>query len=77
MTRKLFFQAIGKFAAGLLIFGALLFVPAGTLRYPAGWLLIGVLFAPMFIAGIVLRVRGVEHKTVFQSIFSPILPHLP
>lgn len=58
MTKKLFFRAAGKSIAGLAIFGALLFIPAGTLRYPAGWLLIGILFAPMFIAGIVLMVKN-------------------
>ncbi len=60
MTKKLFFQAIGKFTVGLLIFAALLFVPAGTIKYPNGWLLISVLFIPMFIAGIILMIKNPE-----------------
>ena len=58
MTGKLFFQATLKFTAGLLLFGILLFVPAGTVRYPNGWLLIAVLFVPMFIAGTVMVFRN-------------------
>jgi len=58
MTGKLFFQATLKFTAGLLLFGILLFVPAGTVRYPNGSLLIAVLFVPMFIAGTVMVFRN-------------------
>jgi protein-S-isoprenylcysteine O-methyltransferase Ste14 len=54
MTRKLLLQAFGKYVLGLLLFGVLLFVPAGTVFYPNGWLLMAVLFIPMFIAGIIL-----------------------
>ena len=58
MNTKLFFQAVGKFLAGLLLVGLLLFLPAGTLRFWNGWLLILILFVPMFFAGIVLLVRN-------------------
>ena len=58
MKTKLFFQAVGKFLAGLLLVGLLLFLPAGTLRFWNGWLLILILFVPMFFAGIVLLVRN-------------------
>ena len=58
MTKKLFLQAILKFALGLLLFAALLFVPAGTIRYPNGWLLIAVLFVPMFAVGIVMMLKN-------------------
>ncbi len=58
MTNKLFLQAIVKFVIGLLLFGLLLFVPAGTIHYPNGWLLITVLFVPMFIAGIVMMFKN-------------------
>ena len=58
MTKKLFLQAIVKFVIGLLLFGLLLFVPAGTIHYPNGWLLITVLFVPMFIAGIVMMFKN-------------------
>ncbi|MER2147724.1 MAG: isoprenylcysteine carboxylmethyltransferase family protein [Ruminococcus sp.] len=58
MTKKLFAQAIGKFLVGLILFGVLLFVPAGTICYPNGWLLIALLFIPMFIAGFVMMVKN-------------------
>ena len=54
MTKKLFLQAITKIMIGLILFGLLLFVPAGTIHYPNGWLMIVILFVPMFVAGIVL-----------------------
>ena len=58
MTKKLFAQAIGKFLVGLILFGVLLFVPAETICYPNGWLLIALLFIPMFIAGLVMMVKN-------------------
>ena len=58
MTGKLFFQALGKFFAGLIVVSALLFVPAGTLKWPAAWLFLGILFIPMFAAGIVMMIRS-------------------
>lgn len=58
MTAKLFFQAIAKFTIGLLIVGLLIFLPAGTFAFPQGWLLLGVLFVPMFGAGIVMMVKN-------------------
>ena len=60
MTLKLFIQAICKFFAGLLIMGALLFLPAGTFSYPQAWLLICILFIPMFIAGLVMTAVNPE-----------------
>lgn len=54
MTTKLFFQALAKFFLGLVLVGALLFVPAGTMAYWQAWLFLGILFVPMFVAGIVL-----------------------
>ncbi|MBP5245502.1 MAG: isoprenylcysteine carboxylmethyltransferase family protein [Clostridia bacterium] len=58
MTKKLFLQAIVKFISGLFLFGLLLFVPAGTVKYPNGWLLIAVLFVPMFAAGIIMTFKN-------------------
>ena len=58
MDRKLFFQAITKFISGLLLMGILLFVPAGTFAYPQAWLLIIILFVPMFIAGLIMMKRN-------------------
>lgn len=51
---KLFLQALYKIIAGILSVGILIFVPAGTLYYWNGWLLMTVLFVPMLLAGIVL-----------------------
>ena len=56
MTVKLFIQAIMKFALGVVLVGALIFLPAGTLAFAGGWLLMGILFVPMFIAGIVMMI---------------------
>lgn len=51
---KLLINALTKFACGLLLVGLLIFLPAGTFRYPYGWLLMGLLFGPMLIAGFVM-----------------------
>ena len=53
MNAKLFIQGLGKFLAGILLMGALIFLPAWSLHYWQGWLLMGILFVPMFVAGIV------------------------
>ena len=54
---KLLINALVKFTCGLLMVGFLIFVPAGTLSYGSGWLLIGLLFVPMLIAGFVMFFR--------------------
>ena len=54
MTKGLFFKAIAKFLIGFVIVAAILFLSAGTLRWPNAWLFLGLLFIPMFIAGIVM-----------------------
>ena len=54
MDSMLLKQALIKFFAGLLVIGLLLFVPAGTISYWQAWLLIGILFVPMFIAGLIM-----------------------
>ena len=51
-------QALVKFFLGVVVMGTLLFVPAGSFRYWQGWLLMGILFVPMFIAGFVLMARN-------------------
>lgn len=58
MNIKLFFQAIVKFVLGVIIIGLLLFIPANTMSYWNGWLFIGILFIPMFIAGIVMMIKS-------------------
>lgn len=60
LSARLFFQALGKFFLGLIVVGVLVFLPAGTLDYWQGWLFVGVLFAPMFVAGVVLMFRQPE-----------------
>lgn len=55
---KLFLQAIIKFLFGVVLVGALLFLPAGTLSFFGGWLLMGILFIPMFFAGLVMMVKS-------------------
>ena len=60
MNKKLFFQAIIKFLMGLLVVCALLFIPAGTINYWNAWVFVGVLFIPMFIAGIVMMIKNPE-----------------
>lgn len=57
---KLMVSASIKFFAGLVLVGLLLFLPAGTIHYPYGWLLVAVLFVPMFIAGVVMLFRSPE-----------------
>ena len=58
MNTELFSQAIMKFLSGLLIVGLLLFLPAGTFAYWQAWLLIGILFVPMFFAGLVMMKKS-------------------
>ena len=58
MTLKLFIQAITKFVFGVILVGALLFLPAGTFQFWNGWLFMGLLFVPMFVVGIVLMCKN-------------------
>ena len=60
MNKELFIKAITRFFAGLVLVGLLLFLPAGTFRYPQAWLLLGILFVPMFIAGLVMMKKNPE-----------------
>lgn len=55
---KLLAEALTKFTCGLVLVGALLFLPAGSLDYGYGWLLLGVLFGPMLVAGFVMLFRS-------------------
>ena len=57
---KLLAEALIKFACGLLMVGLLIFLPAGTFCYNYGWLLIGLLFGPMLIAGFVMLAKSPE-----------------
>ena len=59
---KLLIEALTKFACGLLAVGLLIFLPAGTVAYTYGWLLIGLLFVPMLIAGFVMLHKSQKKK---------------
>jgi hypothetical protein len=54
MTLKLLIQAVTKFLLGAVLLGVLIFLPAGTFAFFDGWLLMAILFVPMFLAGIVM-----------------------
>ena len=58
MTVKLFFSSIVKFTLGVALVGALIFLPAGTLNFLYGWILMGILFVPMFVAGVVMMIKN-------------------
>ena len=58
MSIKVFFQAITKFLIGALLVGALIFVPAGSIKFLNGWIFMGVLFIPMFLFGIFLMFKN-------------------
>ena len=60
MTTNLLLQSLTKFFLGFVIMGLLIFLPAGSLHYWQGWLLMGILFVPMFIAGLVMMVKNPE-----------------
>ncbi len=55
---KLIWNALIKYVMGLVLVGALLFLPAGGFSYTEGWLFIGLLFVPMLILGIVLLIKA-------------------
>lgn len=55
---RLFLQAIIKFLLGVILVGVLIFLPAGTFSYVGGWLLMGILFIPMLLAGVVMLVKN-------------------
>lgn len=60
MNTKLFFQAILKFVAGVILVGLLVFLPAGTIKFFNGWLFMAILFIPMLIAGVVMLFKNPE-----------------
>lgn len=57
---RLCINALIKYLSGLAAIGLLLFLPAGTVAFPYGWLLISLLFGPMLIAGIVMLITSPE-----------------
>ena len=60
MSARLFFSALLKFLLGVVLVGMLIFLPAGSLCYIQGWMLMGALFLPMLGAGIVMMIKSPE-----------------
>ena len=60
MDKDLLIKALTKFLLGVIVLGLLLFVPAGSLHYWQGWLLMGILFVPMAVVGIVMMAKNPE-----------------
>ena len=58
MTKKLVTTVLARCISGVILVFLLIFLPAGTLRFANGWLLMGVLFIPMLIAGFVMMARN-------------------
>ncbi|MBR0230023.1 MAG: isoprenylcysteine carboxylmethyltransferase family protein [Erysipelotrichaceae bacterium] len=58
MKKSFLTEAIIKYVAGVVLLGVLLFVPAGTIKWPNGWLFMAVLFIPMLVAGIVMYLKA-------------------
>lgn len=58
MDKGLLKSALTKFFLGVVVLGLLIFLPAWSLRYWQGWLLMGLLFVPMFIAGLVMMAKN-------------------
>jgi len=55
---KLALNACFKFILGLVLVGAVLFIPAGGFNYLNGWLFMALLFCPMLILGVVLLIKA-------------------
>lgn len=60
MSMRLFLEAIIKFLLGIILVTLLVFIPAGTINYFNGWLFMGLLFIPMFVAGIIMIIKSPE-----------------
>lgn len=60
MTKKLFIEAMTKMCLGVISVGLLIFLPAGTFHFWNGWLLMVILFVPMFFAGIIMMFKNPE-----------------
>ena len=58
MGHRLLMQSLTKFLLGVVIIGLLISLPAGSLSYWQGRLLMGILFVPMFVAGLVMMQKN-------------------
>ena len=58
MIKKLLVTALARCVFGVMLVFLLIFLPAGTLCFANGWLLMGVLLVPMLVAGFVMMARN-------------------
>ncbi len=58
MKKGLLKDALIKIAFGIVAMGLLLFLPAGTIHWLDGWLLMIILFVPMFFAGLLMYAKA-------------------
>ena len=67
MYKGLLTQALAKLFLGVIILGILIFLPAGSYHYWQGWLLMGILFVPMFVAGLVMMTNNAKEQEAEQK----------
>lgn len=60
MNKSLLTQSLLKFTSGIVLVGLMLFLPAGSFAYWQGWLIMGILFVSMAIAGAVMLAKSPE-----------------
>lgn len=58
MKTNLLLRALTRYIVGVVAVALLLFLPAGTMCYWQGWLLISSLFVPMLVVGVVLYAKN-------------------
>ncbi len=58
MNKELLKEGLIKYTAGVVLVAALLFVPAGSLKWADGRIFMAVLFVPMLLAGIVMYLKA-------------------
>ena len=75
IKNNLFVQAIGKFLLGVILIGLLIFLPAGSLQYWQGWLLMGILFVPMFLRENTYLSRTIEVQEN-QKVKYKVIPYI-
>lgn len=49
-------KALAAYIVGVVVLGALFFLPAGSIHFEGGWRLLGLLFGPMFLMGVALLI---------------------
>lgn len=75
IKNNLFVQAIGKFLLGVILIGLLIFLPASSLQYWQGWLLMGILFVPMFLRENTYLSRTIEVQEN-QKVKYKVIPYI-